>query len=101
MNTMRKSVQILILLVCVFGCLLTAQAEFTTGSARGVGTDPNNDVVVGAKVTITKKSTNVATTVQTNELGQFEFINLPVGADYSVKVEGPSFQALGLTGGKV
>src|ERR1700754_161863 len=97
MNTMRKSVQILILLVCVFGCLLTAQAQVTTGSVRGVVTDPNNDVVVGAKVTITKKSTNVATTVQTNELGQFEFINLPVGADYSVKVEAPSFKTLDLT----
>ncbi len=78
-------------------CVLVAQAQVTTGSVRGTVTDPNGAVVTGAKVTITKKSTNVSTTTQSSGSGQFEFSNLPVGEDYSVTVEAQNFKTLTLT----
>src|SRR5262245_16164966 len=84
-------------------CLLTisALAQVTTGTVRGVVTDPNSAVVANAKVTITKRSTNVSTTTQTTSSGQFEFTNLPVGNDYQLEIEAPNFKTTTLTDVKV
>ncbi|HKE56380.1 MAG TPA: carboxypeptidase regulatory-like domain-containing protein [Pyrinomonadaceae bacterium] len=85
----------------LFGGGLLAQAQVTTGSVRGVVTDPNSAVVTDAKVTITKKSTNVSSTTQTSGSGVFEFSNLLVGDDYSVVIEAANFKTLSLTDVKV
>jgi hypothetical protein len=80
---------------------IAAFAQVTTGSVRGVVTDPNSAVVPNAKVTITKRSTNVSTTTMTTSSGQFEFTNLPVGADYRLDIEAPNFKTTTLTDVKV
>lgn len=78
-------------------CVWVAQAQVTTGTIRGTVTDPNNAVVVGAKVTLTKKSTTEDRTTQTNDSGAFDFSNLVVGNDYTVTIEAPNFKTLTLT----
>jgi hypothetical protein len=82
-------------------CVMSAQAQVTTGSVRGVITDQNGAVVPSAKVTLTKKSNNNSLTTQTSGSGQFEFNNLLSGDDYSVTVEAENFKTLLLTDVKV
>lgn len=74
-----------------------AHAQVTTGTVRGVVTDPNGAVVPNAKVTITKKSNSNTFTAQTSDGGTFEFNNLLSGYDYTVTVEAPNFKTLTLT----
>ena len=101
MQSFRKLTQALSIVLFALACLFTAHAQVTTGSVRGVITDPNQAAVADAKVTITKKSTNVSTTTQTSSAGQFEFNNLPLGDDYTVTVEATSFKTLTLSDVKV
>src|SRR5262245_60777471 len=89
----------LLLLVLLFTS--SAVAQVTTGSVRGVVTDPNSAVVANAKVTITKRSTNVSTTTQTTSSGQCEFTNLPVRNDYQLDIDAPNFNTTTLTDVKV
>ena len=79
----------------------TVSAQVTTGSVRGLVTDPNGAVVPNARITLTKKSTNNSITTQSSGSGQFEFNNLLVGNDYILTVEAPSFKLLTLTDVKV
>src|SRR6266550_2099947 len=94
MKSFRKIAPIFGVIVFALACGFSAQAQITTGSVRGAVTDPNGAVVNNAKVTITKKSTNVSNTTQSSGSGEFEFSNLPVGDDYSVTVEAQNFKTL-------
>ena len=85
-----------ILLVALVGIVL-AQGQVTTGTVRGVVTDPNGAVVPNAKVTITKKSNNNTFTTQSSDRGTFEFTSLLSGSDYTVTIEAQSFKVLTLT----
>jgi hypothetical protein len=97
MPSSRKVVQVIGVLVMALVCLFSAQAQVTTGSVRGVVTDPNGAVVPSAKVTITKTSNNNTLTTQASGGGTFEFNNLLSGNDYTVTVEAPNFKTLTLT----
>jgi hypothetical protein len=101
MNSSRKLTYLLSAALIVLGCFFAAQAQVTSGTVRGVVTDPNGAVVPNAKVTISQKSTNTSTTTQTNSSGEFCFQNLLVGDDYSVTIEAPNFKTLTLTDVKV
>ena len=101
MNGSRKLTYLLSAALVVLGCFFAAQAQVTSGTVRGVVTDPNGAVVPNAKVTISQKSTNTSTTSQTNSSGEFSFQNLLVGDDYSVTIEAPNFKTLTLTDVKV
>ncbi len=100
-NFKMQLTQLVLTLSLLFSGGLLAHAQVTSGTVRGVVTDPNSAVVTNAKVTITKKSTNISTTTQTSGSGIFEFTNLLVGDDYSVVIEAPSFKTLSLTDVKV
>jgi hypothetical protein len=69
----------------------TAQAQVTTGTVKGVVTDPNGAVVPGAKVTITRKSTSEAKETTTSDSGNFQFDQLQPG-DYTITVEAANFK---------
>ena len=86
MKSFRKLNQLLTAAVFVFFCLVTAHGQVTSGSVRGSVVDPQNAAVQNAKVTITKKSTNTASTTQTSGTGQFEFNNLQLGDDYELTI---------------
>jgi hypothetical protein len=97
MQSSRKIAHILGAFLFVVACVFSAHAQVTTGTVRGVVTDQNGAIVPGAKVTLTKKSTNTSTTQQTSGSGGFEFTNLPPGSDYAVTVEAANFKLLELT----
>ena len=100
---MKKSVVHRFFWVLLFAvsCVLSAHGQATTGSIRGVVTDPNAAVVSGAKVTLTRKSTGGTQTSETNTSGQFEFTNLLPADDYNISVEAPNFKNVSLTDVKV
>src|SRR5258705_942152 len=101
MNGLRKLTYLLSAALIVLGCFFAAQAQVTSGTVRGVVTDPNGAVVPNAKVTLSQKSTNTSTTTQTSSSGEFSFQNLLVGDDYTVSIEAPNFKTLTLTDVKV
>jgi predicted peptidase len=88
-----------LLWVCLFAvsCVFSVYGQATTGSIRGVVTDPNGAVVSGAQVTLTRKSTGGTQTAQSNNSGQFEFSNLLPADDYSLSVEAQNFKSVSLT----
>src|SRR6185503_12274720 len=69
-----------------------AQAQVTTGTVKGVVTDPNGAVVPGGKVTITRKSTSEARVTTSSDTGNFQFDNLQPGGDYVITVEASNFK---------
>jgi len=101
MYSFRKLSQVVTIVAFVIACFASAHGQVTTGSVRGVITDPNGAAVPNAKVTITKKSTKASNTSQTNGSGQFEFSNLGLGDDYDVTIEAPNFKTLTLSDVKV
>jgi hypothetical protein len=101
MHNLRNALRILSVPLIAFVFVITAHAQVTTGSVRGVVTDPNGAAVANAKVTLNRKSTNATTTTQTSGSGQFEFNNLLIGDDYSVAIEAASFKSMTLTDVKV
>ncbi len=101
MQCSRQIAHILQVVLFIAACVISTQAQITTGTVRGTVTDPNGAVVPGAKVTLTKKSTNTSSTQVTSASGTFEFTNLLTGDDYSVSIEATSFKTLLLTDVKV
>ncbi|HEX3280278.1 MAG TPA: carboxypeptidase-like regulatory domain-containing protein, partial [Pyrinomonadaceae bacterium] len=97
MQSSRKISQVLGAILFALACVFSVHAQATTGSVRGVVTDQNGAIVPGAKVTLSKKGTGVASTTQTSDTGAFEFTNIQVGEDYSVKVEAANFKTTELT----
>lgn len=63
----------------------------STGSIRGMVTDPTGAAISNAAVTATNTSTAIARTVATNESGIFVFPNLPIGS-YAVKIGAAGFK---------
>lgn len=101
MKSFRKLNQLLTAALFVLFSLVTAHGQVTTGSVRGSVVDPQNAAVQNAKVTLTKKSTNAATTTQTSATGQFEFNNVQLGDDYELTIEATNFKTLTLSDVKV
>jgi Carboxypeptidase regulatory-like domain len=79
----------------------SAQAQVTTGTVKGVVSDPNGAVVPNATVTITRKSTKESKTTQSSDAGTFQFDNLQPADDYTVTVEGTNFKKAEITDVKV
>jgi hypothetical protein len=88
---------ILGLLFTVIIFALSANAQVTTGTVRGVVTDPNAAVVPNAKVTLSEKSTSLSVNTQTSGAGEFSFTNLSPADDYVLTVEAQNFKTLTLT----
>ncbi|HEY9284662.1 MAG TPA: carboxypeptidase regulatory-like domain-containing protein [Pyrinomonadaceae bacterium] len=93
MNRFRKLTQAAGIALVLLASVLSASAQTTTGSIRGVVTDPQGALVPGAKVTLTRRDTNSAQTSQTTDQGEFQFNNQIVG-DYTITVEAATFKTL-------
>jgi hypothetical protein len=76
----------LLLLVCAAAGL----AQNATGSITGTVTDPNNDVVANATITVTNKATGAVRKVATRSGGAYSVENLLPG-EYEVRVEAQGF----------
>ena len=78
--------------LCLLLCLAaSAWAQLNRGSVTGAVTDPSSAAVPGAKVLLRNEGTNAVLETTTNETGQYNFPNLPVGT-YSIAVEAASFK---------
>src|SRR5690348_11251743 len=69
---------------------LTFGQGITTGSITGTVEDPQQGVIVGAKVTAVNNGTNSTYSAVTNSVGYFEIRGVPVGA-YTVTIEASGF----------
>jgi hypothetical protein len=70
--------------------LPVAQAQLTTGSITGSVLDPSGASVVGATITVTNVSTNVAQTDASNSAGNCQFLLLPP-CTYTLACSSPGF----------
>ncbi len=91
---MRGKSTIQLLAVQVVILLLTASAalaQTSSATLQGTVTDPQGQVIAGAKVTVQSAATGLQRQVTTNEAGLYVVNFLPVGG-YTVTVEAASFK---------
>ena len=91
-------------IVCA-GILLTvssipAWSQAATGTLEGIVTDPSGAAVVNAEVKLTELTTNSNLTTKTNEVGRYNFINVPPGT-YDVTVGSTGFTQSKISAQKV
>ena len=79
----------LVLLILLFACVASAQTY--TATVTGTITDPNGQPVPNAKITATNKATNIATTAQSGESGNFTIPFLRPG-EYDISAESSGFK---------
>ncbi|MBI3698312.1 MAG: TonB-dependent receptor [Acidobacteria bacterium] len=84
-----RSFLVLFVVVCLSAPELAGQA--ITAKVVGTVTDPSGATVPAAGVTIQNVQTNQTRTTKTNEVGNYEFSFLPIGA-YTLAVEASGFQ---------
>jgi Carboxypeptidase regulatory-like domain/TonB-dependent Receptor Plug Domain/TonB dependent receptor len=74
----------------LFALTATLFAQFETATVLGTLKDPTGAMIAGGKVTLENTKTGVATTVSTNDAGNFDFISVPIGT-YRVKAAAKGF----------
>jgi hypothetical protein len=89
----RQASQTALILLVVFVAMVSAQAQVTTGTLRGLVKDPNGAVVPGARITLTDKTNGSSQTTQSASGGEFEFTNL-LPSDYTLTVDADNFKTL-------
>jgi len=83
-------------LLCSFlACAPQAYAQQTLGGITGTVTDSSAGVVPAATITIVGVQTNLTRTLQTNEAGRYDFVNLPIG-NYTITITHAGFQSLNI-----
>jgi hypothetical protein len=65
-------------------------AQTATGTIQGVVMDPSQAHVVGARVTVTERSTNFSRAQASDSTGAYAFRALPIG-NYTIQVQAPGF----------
>ncbi len=70
---------------------VTAWAS-VTGTISGVVKDPSGGVIPKAEVTVTNGGTNISQSAQTDDLGAYSFLALPVGR-YRLEVKASGFES--------
>lgn len=94
---MRLSLRSLVYSLALCSLLASAAsfvyAQNVTGAITGAVSDPNDEAVAGAAVTVTNKATGGTRKVTTNSEGAYAVENLAPG-EYEVKVESQGFKTL-------
>ncbi len=80
-------------LVSQFLFVATLMGQADRATLTGAVTDPTGAAVPGVTVTATNESTRVATKTETNEVGLYRIVNLPVGP-YAVAFEKGGFKTV-------
>jgi len=70
----------------------SAYAQLDRGAISGTVVDSAGSAIPNVKVTMTAVGTNLTYTTNTNEAGQYNMPNLPIGT-YSIKYQAPGFKA--------
>src|SRR5438445_10559408 len=63
-----------------------------TGAILGTVADPTGAVIVAAHVALRNHNTGLTRTAATDQNGNYQFLQVPVGQDYVVEVEAAGFQ---------
>jgi Carboxypeptidase regulatory-like domain/TonB dependent receptor len=82
-----------VLLSLAFG--VRAQAQQTLGGITGTVTDASGAVVPYATVNVIADQTKLARSLKTNEVGSFDFVNLPIG-NYTITFMHTGFETLNI-----
>jgi len=82
------------------GVARQVHAQSFRGTIRGTVTDATGSVMAGAKVTVHNIDTGIDRTTQTNEAGEYNVPELPIG-NYTVSVENTGFETAVTTGIRV
>jgi hypothetical protein len=88
-----RALGILLLLAALAGTRAAAQA---TSGVTGVVTDPSGGVVAGVDVTLSNSSIGFSATTKTNNVGVYEFRNVPPAEKYSLAFSKDGFEPLTL-----
>ncbi len=94
---MRKSRNLLLVLVGLFLLADTLVAQVKSSAITGTITDSSGARVLKASVTVTDEATNVSTETQTNDAGEYTVPYLPAGR-YTLVVKADGFQTYRKTG---
>ena len=86
-----SSVALVALLITAAGVFSTAPAQNTYGTIVGVVTDETGAVIPGASVTAMNVDTNIVTSAETNQSGDYRILNLLPG-NYDLTVETTGFK---------
>jgi len=82
--------RLLVSLAALAGISL-ARAD-VTGAILGTVADPSGGVIVAARVSLRNQNTGLARAASTDQNGNYQFLQVPVGQDYVVEVEASGFQ---------
>ena len=93
----KRAYRTLQVLALTFLLGLSAFAADVSGRIRGTVTDPSGAVVVNTTVTATNVQTGIAYTAKSNNTGNYQFLQLPVGK-YNISATAPGFQTFTATG---
>ena len=91
----------IVYLTAVLLCSAQILYAEVTGSISGTVVDPTGAAVANANVTLRNANTGLQRQVKTNASGDYEFLSVPVGDNYSVQVEASGFQPTIQTGIKL
>jgi hypothetical protein len=92
MTNKFRTLSLLFALACLLGTTSLTFAQGTNlGNIRGTVTDPNGAAVPGAQVQVTDLETNITSTLNTNDEGNYEAANLKFGR-YRVSISGQGFK---------
>ena len=83
---------IVLVMVCLFTCTVGLGQTGTT-AINGNVSDPQDNSIAGATVTITLSGTQSGRSVETDQSGHYQFQALPPGV-YTVRVESKGFRSL-------
>jgi Carboxypeptidase regulatory-like domain/TonB-dependent Receptor Plug Domain len=86
-----KPIFLLALILMVSGLTQIAWAD-TTGTIAGAITDTTGALVPGATVTLQNAATGLNKKITADQGGRYEFLAVPVGEGYSIKVDASGFE---------
>src|SRR5262249_23764998 len=94
-----KNFSLCIFVMLVFATALS-NAEVTAG-VLGTVTDPTGAIVANATLTLTSGETGLVRHARSDASGNFEFLSVPVGENYTLTAEATGFQKSTQTGIKL
>ena len=85
-----KPCHVLLMWALLLACTVPAAAQFETAAVLGTVQDSSGATVRAATITLTNSQTGIATSTQTDENGNYQFLNVRIGT-YQVVAEHPGF----------
>src|SRR5579859_1680705 len=92
MNSIRSAVGPSVIAILALLAGASHVLADVTGAILGTVADPTGAVIVAAHVALRNQNTGFTRTAATDQSGNYQFLQIPVGQDYVVEVEGAGFQ---------